>query len=156
MAVFFTVQFPYRAPGHVGMSRLRTALAVWRTRVNLQVRLKALGRHGVGQDDIAQAVVQLPGRELAVLLQRRIQQRLHLRQAAALIHLHTACNLASAPSTIGCSAAAVQQRLFFRNPLRFTEITLKHIMPRSAGSYTYDTQCLQPCRDAVLLQLPFQ
>lgn len=72
---------------HGGHGPGRRAPRGARTGVDLQVRLEALGRHRVGQDDVVQAIVQPPGHELAVGLQRRVQQRPHLCQALALVYL---------------------------------------------------------------------
>ena len=48
------------------------------TNVHLQVRLESVGRHFVGQDDVAQAIVKLAQRHSGHLLQLLIQQLLHI------------------------------------------------------------------------------
>ena len=67
------------------------------TCADLQMRLKALGRHGVGQNDIFQSIAELPLHQAAVLLQLRVQQVLNLWRSR-LLHLQPHDVLAIAPS----------------------------------------------------------
>ena len=65
-----------------------------RTSMDLQVRFKTLRWHGVRQNNIAEAVVQLPSHKLAVLLEWRIQKLLHTGQAP-FVHLQRAWGILS-------------------------------------------------------------
>ena len=56
------------------------------TCTDLQMCLKALWRHGIGQDDIFQSIAELPLHKAAMLLQFCVQQVLDLR-CSRLLHL---------------------------------------------------------------------
>lgn len=65
------------------------------TNMHLEMCLKSVGRHFVGQDDIAQAIVKLAQRHSRHLLQLLIQQLLHIHIDGGL--RLTAWHLTSAP-----------------------------------------------------------
>lgn len=77
------------------------------TCADLQMRLEALWRHSVGQDDIFQSVAELPLHKAAVLLQFCVQQVLNLWRSR-LLHLQPYDILITSPYAHHRDTARVQ------------------------------------------------